>query len=159
MLEVGGERSPLVESGPQQASEAVVFVHGNPGSHEDWLDLAARTGEFVRAVAFDMPGFGQADKPRGFDYRPEGYAVFLAAAFGELGIERVHLVLHDFGGPFGSGWAGSHPDRLARAVVMNSGSLKNGNPPGDFSFETIATTYDAMISSGVTGRCGDIEGV
>ena len=124
-LEAGGKHSPLVESGPRDASEAVVFIHGNPGSHQDWLDLAGRTGEFMRAVAFDMPGFGQADKPRGFDYRPEGYAAFLEAAFAELGIDRVHLVLHDFGAPFGIGWAGTHPDRLASAVVMNSGSLTN----------------------------------
>jgi pimeloyl-ACP methyl ester carboxylesterase len=120
-----GLRSPLAEAGPEGASEAVVFVHGNPGSHEDWLELASRAGEFMRAVAFDMPGFGQADKPRDFDYTPEGYAEFLGAALAELGIERVHLVLHDFGGPFGIGWAGTHPEQLASAVVMNSGSLTN----------------------------------
>jgi pimeloyl-ACP methyl ester carboxylesterase len=124
-LTVSGLRTPLAESGPEAAAEAVVFIHGNPGSHRDWLDLTARAGEFTRAVAFDMPGFGQAAKPRDFDYRPEGYAEFLEAAFAELAIDRVHLVLHDFGGPFGIGWAGAHPDRLGSAVVMNSGSLTN----------------------------------
>jgi pimeloyl-ACP methyl ester carboxylesterase len=122
-LVAAGLRSPLVESGPPGAAEAIAFVHGNPGSHEDWLDLAGRCGEFARAVAFDMPGFGAADKPRGFDYRPEGYAAFMDAAFAELGIERVHLVLHDFGGPFGTAWAGEHPERLRSAVMLNNGSM------------------------------------
>jgi 2,4-dienoyl-CoA reductase (NADPH2) len=39
----------------------------------------------------------------------------------------------------------------ADAIHVSTGSLFPHplNPPGDFSFETIATTYDAMISSGV----------
>ena len=39
----------------------------------------------------------------------------------------------------------------ADAIHVSSGSLFPHplNPPGDFSFETIATTYDAMISSGI----------
>jgi len=124
-LLAAGLRSPLAEAGPESGREAVVFIHGNPGSHRDFADLTGRAGEFTRAVAFDMPGFGQADKPRSFDYRPEGYAAFIDAALAELGIERVHLVLHDFGGPFGLAWAGTHPERLASAVVMNCGSLTN----------------------------------
>ena len=62
-LTVDGLRTPVIEAGPDVASEAVVFLHGNPGSSSDWADLVARTGEFGRAVAFDMPGFGRADKP------------------------------------------------------------------------------------------------
>ncbi len=58
---VDGVRSLVRTSGPIGASEAVVFVHGNPGSSEDWLDLLSATGEFARAIAPDMPGYGKAD--------------------------------------------------------------------------------------------------
>jgi pimeloyl-ACP methyl ester carboxylesterase len=37
---VGGVRSPVLQAGPPEATEAVVFVHGNPGPAEDWRDLA-----------------------------------------------------------------------------------------------------------------------
>ena len=77
---VEGVRSPLIQAGPASDSEAVVFLHGNPGSRLDWGDLVGRVGEFGRALAFDMPGFGQADKPRDFDYRIEGYAAFIGGA-------------------------------------------------------------------------------
>jgi pimeloyl-ACP methyl ester carboxylesterase len=99
-VRVAGVRSPTLEAGPADASEAAVFVHGNPGSAEDWAVLVERAGEHGRAVALDMPGFGQADKPEGFDYTMEGYARHLAGALEHLGIERAHLVLHDFGGPW-----------------------------------------------------------
>jgi len=122
-LQVRGLMSPVIEAGPQQADAAVVFVHGNPGSSEDWAALLAQTGEFARAVAFDMPGFGQADKPADFPYTIDGYAGHLAALLDELGIRRVHLVLHDFGGPWGLAWAAAHPQALASVTLINTGVL------------------------------------
>ena len=71
---VAGVSSLVRSSGPGEAREAVLFLHGNPGSSEDWADLLARTGELARAVAPDMPGFGKADRPRDFDYTVDGYA-------------------------------------------------------------------------------------
>jgi pimeloyl-ACP methyl ester carboxylesterase len=41
---------------------------------------------------------GGADKPVCFDYTVDGYAHHLGGIIDQLGIQRVHLVLHDFGG-------------------------------------------------------------
>lgn len=120
---VDGVRSPVVEWGPEGAADAAVFVHGNPGSTDDWALLAERTGEHGRAIALDMPGFGRADKPAGFDYTVEGYARHLQGALEQLGVERAHLVLHDFGGPWGLRWASDHPDAFASVVLVNTGVL------------------------------------
>jgi len=69
-----GVRSPYLESGNHGAEEAVVFVHGNPGSSKDWRDLLGQVGAFARAIAPDIPGYGQADKPKDFDYTVANYA-------------------------------------------------------------------------------------
>ena len=122
-IRVAGVRSPLIEAGPPDAEEAVVFVHGNPGSSLDWVDLAKRVGPFGRAVALDMPGFGRADKPADFEYTVEGYARHLDGALGRLGVRRAHLVLHDFGGPWGLQWAAEHPDQFASVVLINIGVM------------------------------------
>jgi pimeloyl-ACP methyl ester carboxylesterase len=116
---VDGVRSPVIEAGPSGAAEAVVFIHGNPGSRLDWYDLVARAGSFARAVAFDAPGFAQADKPRWFDATVPGYAAFIDGALAELGVDRAHLVVHDFGAPWGFTWAASHPRSFASAVIVN----------------------------------------
>jgi pimeloyl-ACP methyl ester carboxylesterase len=127
VVSVSGVRSPVLCAGPQDATEAVVFVHGNPGPPEDWRDLVGQVGEFARAVAPAMPGYGDADKPRDFSYTVAGYADHLAGVLRELGVQRAHLVLHDFGGPWGLTWAVAHPDAFASATLINSGVLLDFN--------------------------------
>jgi pimeloyl-ACP methyl ester carboxylesterase len=122
-LEVAGVRAPAIEAGPPGASEAVVFVHGNPGSSSDWTELVQAAGELGRALALDMPGFGKATAPAGFAYEVNSYAQFLEEARLQLGIERVHLVVHDFGGPFGLLWGLQHPHAWASVVLINVGVL------------------------------------
>lgn len=121
---VGGTRARTVAAGPEEATEAVVFVHGNPGSVDDWEALAdAAAGTGVRALALDLPDFGETVAAPGFEHTLEGYATFLEQARRALDIQRVHLVLHDFGGPIGLNWAASHADALASVTLIDTGIL------------------------------------
>jgi pimeloyl-ACP methyl ester carboxylesterase len=122
-ISVRGVRSRVLQTGSPEADEAVVFVHGNPGPADDWTDLLERVGEFARAVAPDMPGYGEADKPSSFSYTIAGYAEHLGGVLDELGIRRAHLVLHDFGGAWGLSWAVKNPDAFASVTLINTGVL------------------------------------
>lgn len=123
---VEGLRAPYIESGPADASEAVVFVHGNPGSSGDWRDLVARTGEFTRAIAIDVQGFGKSDKPHphDFDYTAAGLGIHLSHQLDRLGVQRAHYVGHDFGGPFAIFATLFRPERAASLSFINSGMLR-----------------------------------
>jgi pimeloyl-ACP methyl ester carboxylesterase len=55
-----------------------------------------------------------------FDYTVPGYGRFIAGALEALGIERAHLVLHDFGGPWGLAWAATDPDAFRSVVIVNA---------------------------------------
>jgi pimeloyl-ACP methyl ester carboxylesterase len=120
---IAGIRSPVVETGPPGAQEAIVFVHGNPGVGRDWTLLMEPAGEFARCVALDMPGYGGADKPDDLPYTVAGYAAHLTGALQQLGVRDVHLVLHDFGGPWGLHWAMEHPDAVKSITLINTGVL------------------------------------
>ncbi|HET8566755.1 MAG TPA: alpha/beta hydrolase [Solirubrobacterales bacterium] len=123
-LLAGGTRTRLLEAGPAETTEAVVFVHGNPGSADDWEGLiAAAAGTGRRALAIDLPDFGETVAPAGFEHSVLGYATFLGGALGELGVERVHLVLHDFGGPIGLVWAAMNADALTSITLIDTGIL------------------------------------
>jgi pimeloyl-ACP methyl ester carboxylesterase len=122
---VAGVRSPVLRAGDPRSAEAVVFVHGNPGSSNDWLDLTRHLEPLCRTFAADMPGFGRADKPRDFDFTVTGYATHLGRLIEAEGIRRVHLVLHDFGGPWGLAWAAGHIDQVASVTLINIGILRN----------------------------------
>ncbi|MDI9848574.1 alpha/beta hydrolase [Rhodoblastus sp. 17X3] len=120
---VANVRTSVCESGPAENSEAVVFVHGNPGFSADWQDLMKRIAPFCRCVAPDMPGFGRSARPADFDYTVAGYANHLNAVLKKLGVARAHLVLHDFGGPWGLAWALANSRSLASLTLINIGLL------------------------------------
>jgi pimeloyl-ACP methyl ester carboxylesterase len=122
-ITAAGISAPVLEAGPHGAAEAVVFVHGNPGSSQDWLELLAHTGRFARALAIDLPGFGRAGKPRSFPYHLAGYTRFLREALERLGVARAHLVMHDIGGLAGLEWATESPAALRSAVLIDTGVL------------------------------------
>jgi pimeloyl-ACP methyl ester carboxylesterase len=123
-IAVAGAEPRLLQAGPVDSSEAVVFVHGNPGSADDWealIGAAAGTGK--RALALDLPDFGETEGPVGFEHTVPGYAEFLAQGLEVLGVERVHLVIHDFGGPIGLFWAAMHADAVASVTLIDTGIL------------------------------------
>jgi pimeloyl-ACP methyl ester carboxylesterase len=122
-ITIDGVGTRVVEGGPAGAREAVVFVHGSPGSARDYDELVAAGGRFARTVSFDMSGYGQSDHDAPQVQSSEGAARFIGKALDQLGIRRAVLVMHDFGGPWSIPWAIENPDRFIGAVVMNSGVL------------------------------------
>ncbi|WP_077035210.1 alpha/beta fold hydrolase [Pelomonas sp. KK5] len=125
-LSAGGLRSPALIAGDGAVDEAVVFVHGNPGSSRDWTGLIEQIEQVeprARCLAPDLPGFGRADKPADFDYTVAGYAKQLGLLIAAQGIKRVHLVLHDFGGPWGLRWAAGHLAQVASVTLFNIGLM------------------------------------
>lgn len=122
-ISIDGVKTVMHCDGDEASAEAVLLLHGNPGPSDDWFDVLPAIGAFARVVAPDMPGFGRADRPKAFDYTVEGYGDFLGKLIDQLGIEKVHLVLHDFGGPWGMAWAMNHPERLASLSLVNMGVL------------------------------------
>lgn len=120
---VGDHWIRMYQAGPHQASEAVVFVHGNPGSAADFAALVAEAGQLRRAIAFDLPDFGESIAAPGFAHTQKEYAAFIGEALEALGVRRAHLVLHDLGGPIGLEWASRNTGRLAGVTLINTGVL------------------------------------
>jgi pimeloyl-ACP methyl ester carboxylesterase len=131
-LDVDGVSTRLLEAGPSSADEAVVFVHGNPGSARDFDVLLASTGRYARAIAFDVPGLGDADDRRGLDYSTDGAARYIGRVIAQLGVRRVHLVLHDLGGIWGLQWAVGSLGAVRSVTLIDTGVLIGyfGHPLG-----------------------------
>ncbi len=111
-----GELPIFWRSAPSPGEEApALYLHGVPTNSDDWLEFLKRSG----GLAPDLPGFGRSGKPGHFDYTIEGYARFLERYLDHLEIERVQLVVHDWG-VVGLAFAQRHPERVERLVVMNA---------------------------------------
>src|SRR5208283_179467 len=118
-LPSGGVRMSYVDEGPR-ADEAVLLVHGNPTWSFYYRELIQRlTAAGMRCVAPDHIGMGLSDKPQVYPYRLATHRENLARLVDSLGLRRVHLVVHDWGGPIGLGWAGRHPGMVGSIVILN----------------------------------------
>ena len=73
-----------------------------------------------RCVAPDLLGFGLSERPATFAYTPEAHAAVLAALVERLGLERITLVVHDYGGPIGLPLCLDRPERVRRLVLLNT---------------------------------------
>jgi pimeloyl-ACP methyl ester carboxylesterase len=98
-----------------------LWLHGVPTSSDDWLPFLGRAG----GIAPDLPGFGRSSKRGDGDFTLDGYARFVGALLDTLEVERVKLVVHDWGAA-GLAWAAAHPERVERVVVMNAVPLLPG---------------------------------
>lgn len=92
-----------------------LYLHGVPTNSDDWLEFLARTG----GLAPDLPGFGRSGKPGSLQYTIEEYEGFLERFLEQLGVERVSLVMHDWGA-VGLAFAQRHPERVERLVLINA---------------------------------------
>ncbi len=112
-----------VDEGPR-GDEAVVLLHGNPTWSFAFRDLIrglAAAGH--RCVAPDHAGMGLSDKPRVYPYGLRAHADNLAGLVEHLGLRRVHLVVHDWGGAIGFAWAVRQPERVGRIVLLNTAAF------------------------------------
>jgi haloalkane dehalogenase len=104
---------------------AVLLVHGYPESSYMWraiLPPLAAAG--YHAIAPDLAGFGDSepDPPGTWERRVEALERFRAAH----GLERVSLVVHDWGGLIGLRWACEHPDAVEALVISDTGFFPDG---------------------------------
>ena len=116
-----GELSYLDE-GPR-SDEAVVMVHGNPTWSFFYRDLVLALRDRVRCIVPDHLGCGLSDKPQDWDYTLPNHVANLRALLASLGLRRVHLVVHDWGGPIGLGAVLPEPDRLGRVAILNTAAF------------------------------------
>lgn len=129
-LDVDGVRTFVRDTGE---GDPVVLLHGVPASsflyRKVSTELALRGH---RAVAFDLPGFGLADRPTYFDYTMPGLGAWCAEAVRALELPSFHLVVHDAGGPVGFELALLAPERIRSLTVLNTAfSLSSLPYPGE----------------------------
>lgn len=116
-LDLEGARYHYVDEG---RGEPVVMVHGNPTWSFYYRRLIGDLRENYRVIAPDHVGCGLSDKPQRYDYTLARHIANLEALLERLGLKKITLVVHDWGGPIGMGYAVRHPDRVARLVIFNT---------------------------------------
>jgi haloalkane dehalogenase len=121
--EVNGFTMHYVDEGE---GEPVILLHGNPTWSFYFRELIKGLSPAYRCIAPDHIGCGLSARPRAFEYgfRLRNRIDDIEAFIDGLGLVKdITLVVHDWGGMIGAGFAVRHPERIARLVVLNTAAF------------------------------------
>jgi pimeloyl-ACP methyl ester carboxylesterase len=112
----------------------VLLIHGWPDTQRLWSNqVPALVDAGFQVITYDQRGYGASDKPEGVDaYSIPFLAIDATAILDHLGIERAHVVGHDWGAAIAWAVASLAPDRVDHLVALSVGH------PASFAAMSIA---------------------
>jgi haloalkane dehalogenase len=121
-LHTEGGRYHYLDEGPAGAP-VLVMLHGNPTWSFYYRHLVSAFKDRYRVVVPDHMGCGLSDKPPVYAYTLERHIENLEGLIAHLDLSKVTLLMHDWGGAIGMGYATRHPGKVSRLVVFNSAAF------------------------------------
>jgi pimeloyl-ACP methyl ester carboxylesterase len=146
-VDAGGLRMHVAEAGE---GDPLVMLHGWPQHWYEWRHQIPELAKRYRVICPDLRGFGWSDAPPA-GYEKESLAADVVRLLDALGLERVRLAGHDWGGWTGFLVSMRHPERVERYLALNI------PPPwGKLDLRTVANMwrfwYQALLASPGLGR-------
>jgi pimeloyl-ACP methyl ester carboxylesterase len=122
-VNVGGVRLHVAEAGPAGpaagAGDPILLLHGFPQHWYAWRHVIGLLADEHRLICPDLRGFGWSDAPaRGYDTASRVREVL--ALMDALGLERVQLIGHNWGGVLGFQICLAAPERVSGFVALNT---------------------------------------
>jgi pimeloyl-ACP methyl ester carboxylesterase len=118
-ITVHGKRRAYVKAG---SGPALLLLHGLACDRTTWDRVIPLLAKNYTVIAPDLLGHGLSDKPRA-DYTLGGYANGMRDLLTILGIDKVSVVGHSFGGGVAMQFAYQFPERTQRVMLVSSGGL------------------------------------
>ena len=114
------------------AGPPVLLLHGWPDSHRLWRhQVADLTAAGFRTIAPDLRGFGDSDRPEGVDdYSLLTVAGDVTGVLDHLGIERAHVVGHDWGAALAWALAAFAPECVDHLCALSVGHVRSFREAG-----------------------------
>ena len=107
----------IAGSGP-----ALLLIHGVGDNSESWETVHAKLAQRFTVIAPDLLGHGESDKPHA-DYSLPAFANGMRDLLAVLGIDRVTVVGHSFGGGVAMQFAYQYPQLVERIVLVSAGGV------------------------------------
>lgn len=116
---IHGHRRAYVRAG---SGPVLLLLHGLGCDHTTWEPVIDQLARRYTVIAPDLLGHGESAKPRA-DYSVGGYANGMRDLLTVLGIDKVTVVGHSFGGGVAMQFAYQFPERTERMMLVASGGL------------------------------------
>jgi pimeloyl-ACP methyl ester carboxylesterase len=112
-----GVRIHLAEAGPTDGPP-VLMLHGWPQHWWEWRKVIPLLSDRYRLLIPDLRGFGWSEWPTDGDFRKQRLADDQIALLDALGLDRVHMIGHDWGAAAGLLLAVGAPQRLNGLLAL-----------------------------------------
>jgi len=132
-FETGAGAMSYLDEGPR-SEEAVLMVHGNPTWSFFYRNVVLALRGKMRCIVPDHLGCGLADKPQAYDYTLSNHIKNLSGLIESLQLKKIHLIVHDWGGPIGLGTMLPQGDKLGRVVILNTAAFADTVIPPSIRF-------------------------
>lgn len=109
--------------------DPLLMVHGNPTWSFYYRNLILEFKKSYRCVVPDHMGMGKSDKPQNYSYTLSQHIDNLEALVDKLGLSDITLVVHDWGGAIGMGFAVRQPQKIKRLVLFNTAAFLSDKIP------------------------------
>jgi haloalkane dehalogenase len=116
-VELGGARIHYVDEG---VGETLLLLHGNPAWSFLYRKVIAALRTDYRCIALDYPGYGMSDSPAGYGFTPAEHSTVVEKFVDRLALRDLTLMVQDWGGPVGFGFAGRRPELVTRFIIGNT---------------------------------------
>ena len=157
-LEVDGLRMHYLDEGE---GDPVLLLHGEPTWSFLWRKLIPPLAARARVIAPDLIGFGRSDKPTEIGwYSYDRHVASVERLVLELGLERLTVVVHDWGGPIGLRLAVEHAPRVDRLVILDTG-IAADEPPSEtwLRFRAVVREVGGALDIGRLVEAGTAQGL
>ncbi len=125
-LKINGYRLHYIDEGE---GPVIVLVHGNPTWSYYYRRLISLLSTSNRVIALDHLGCGFSDKPGRYNYNLENHIGNLTTLLQSLEIEKCSLIVHDWGGTIGMGYAVRYPESIEKVVILNTAAFRSQRIP------------------------------
>jgi 4,5:9,10-diseco-3-hydroxy-5,9,17-trioxoandrosta-1(10),2-diene-4-oate hydrolase len=127
-VHAGNIKTNYLEAGKGQP---LIFLHGAGAGAVTWYKTIGPLSSHFHVIAPDVVGYGESDKPSAPYDRPY-FSAWLKDFADELGVEKASVVGNSQGGAIAIQYTLDNPHKVDRLVLVGSGGLGKGIPPGAF---------------------------
>ena len=116
-IEIDGNRVHYVDEG---SGPTLLLLHGNPTWSFLYRHIIIHLRSEFRCIALDYPGFGLSIARSGYQFLPREHSQVVESFVDQLGLRDLSMMVQDWGGPIGLGFAGRRPELIQRLILGNT---------------------------------------
>ncbi|MCK9578311.1 alpha/beta hydrolase [bacterium] len=123
-IEVNGIKTKYREVINGKNNETILIFHGWGGTSFSWLKTAIILAENgYNSVLLDLPGFGETPPPQEI-WGTDEYVSFLNSFKKEMGLPKIFLLGHSFGGALALKYTAKHESEIKKLILCDAAVIR-----------------------------------